>query len=496
MGVLIPRLVIAGLSGDSGKTIASLSLVTALRQRGLAIATFKKGPDFIDPAWLAQASGGVCRNLDTYMVDPTDVLSTFVSHASDADIAVVEGNRGLYDGGDVAGTHSTAQLAKLLDAPVLLVVNATKVTRTVAALVKGCQVMDPAVRIAGVILNKVGGSRHREVISKSIEAYCDLPVVGVIPKLGEDASLIPGRHLGLVPPAEFVAKAEYESKLAEIAREYLDVDRIMEIARDTDSMEPIASSTDVLSKAHVRIGYFSDTAFTFYYPENLERLKENGAELVPISSLDESGLPEIDGLYIGGGFPETHAARLAQNRALMDDVKRAADSEMPIFAECGGLIYLARSLAWRNNRYRMAGVFPIDLEMSKKPIGHGYSELVCDRSNPFFDTGATVRGHEFHYSGPSESSNRGETCLHVKRGAGVGGHRDGLVIRSTVALYTHIHADGVRSWAEKFVTAAHGYRENRARSDRTDESEREHSQERQKPRMLNSTRDERHPANH
>lgn len=494
MGVLIPRLVIAGLSGDSGKTIASLSLVTALRQRGLAIAAFKKGPDFIDPAWLAQASGGVCRNLDTFMVDPSDVLATFVSHAPDSDIAVIEGNRGLYDGSDVAGTHSTAQLAKLIKAPVVLVVNATKVTRTVAALVKGCQVFDPEVRIAGVILNKVGGARHREIISKAIETYCDVPVVGAIPKLGEDASLIPGRHLGLVPPAEFGARAEYEGKLVEIAREYLDIDKIVEIAKDCEPLEPTEAPAGIRSKKDVRIGYFSDTAFTFYYPENLERLEESGAELVPVSSLEESGLPEIDGLYIGGGFPETHASRLAQNSALMEDVKRVAEAGMPIFAECGGLIYLSRSLTWHGNRYRMAGVFPIDLEMSKRPAGHGYSELVCDEANPFFEVGATVRGHEFHYSRSAEPGPDSETCLQVKKGVGVGGHRDGLLYRSTLASYTHIHADGVKSWADRFVHAARGYRENRAQSEQTDDSEREQSRWRRVERQANSTGDERHPA--
>ena len=494
MGVLIPRLVIAGLSGDSGKTIASLSLVTALRQRGLAIAAFKKGPDFIDPAWLAQASGGVCRNLDTFMVDPSDVFATFVSHAPDSDVAVVEGNRGLYDGSDVSGTHSTAQLAKLIKAPVVLVVNATKVTRTVAALVKGCQVFDPEVRIAGVILNKVSGTRHREIISKAIETYCNLPVVGAIPKLGEDASLIPGRHLGLVPPAEFGAREEYESKLIEIARDYLDIDKILEIAKDTEPLEPVEAPAGIKAGKDVRIGYFSDTAFTFYYPENLERLEESGAELVPVSSLEESDLPEIDGLYIGGGFPETHAARLAQNSALMDDVKRVADAGMPIFAECGGLIYLSRTLTWRGNRHRMAGVFPIDLDMTKRPSGHGYSELVCDKTNPFFDLGAVVRGHEFHYSKPAESGSDCETCFQVKKGVGVGGERDGLLYRSTLASYTHIHADGVRSWADKFVHAARGYRENRMQSDQADDSEREHSRRRQTLKKTNSIRDERHPA--
>ena len=198
MNVKTPRLIIAGLSGDSGKTIVSLSLLAILRRKGLNIVPFKKGPDYIDPAWLSTLAGKPCRNLDTFLVDPDDVLRSFINHSSSADIAVIEGNRGLFDGKDLTGTHSTAGLAKLLQAPLFLVVNATKATRTVAALVHGCQTFDPDLKIAGVILNKVAGPRHEKTIRDAVETYCHLPVLGSIPKLGEDASLLPGRHLGLM----------------------------------------------------------------------------------------------------------------------------------------------------------------------------------------------------------------------------------------------------------------------------------------------------------
>ena len=453
----IPRLIIAGLSGDSGKTIASLSLTAALRRSGLAIAAFKKGPDYIDAAWLTRASGSVCRNLDTYMVGDDIVYRTFVTHAAKSDLAIIEGNRGLFDGHDVGGTHSTAQLARLLRSPVILVVDATKATRTVAALVKGCQAFDNNVNIAGVILNRVAGPRHQQIVSESIMTYCNLPVVGSVPKLREGDAVIPGRHLGLVPPTEHAAGSAYEALLLKIADEYLDVDRLQDIARSADELEVPALPEADRRDPVVNIGYFSDTAFTFYYPENLEALEKAGAELLPISSLDTASLPSVDGLYIGGGFPETHADRLVGNRSLMNSVKEAAERGMPIYAECGGLIYLCRSLTWQAENYSMAGVFPVDLVMSMKPAGHGYCEMIADRANPFFGVNESIRGHEFHYSGPAGSLPDADTCLQVNHGVGMGKRRDGLLFKSTMASYMHIHADGVPQWAPNFVKAARAF---------------------------------------
>jgi cobyrinic acid a,c-diamide synthase len=260
-----------------------------------------------------------------------------------------------------------------------------------------------------------------------------------------------------VPPTEHADGSAYEALLLKIADEYLDIDRIQDIARSADELEiptpPETSRRDPV----VKIGYFSDTAFTFYYPENLEALENAGAELVPISSLETESLPRVDGLYIGGGFPETHADRLAGNRSLMDSVKEAAERGMPIYAECGGLIYLCRSLTWQAENYSMANVFPVDLVMSVKPAGHGYCEMVADRANPFFEEGESVRGHEFHYSGPAGNLTDTQTCLQVNTGAGVGERRDGLLYKSTMASYMHIHADGVPRWAPNFVEAARAF---------------------------------------
>ncbi|MEW5923624.1 MAG: cobyrinate a,c-diamide synthase [Candidatus Zixiibacteriota bacterium] len=461
MSVKIPRLVIAGLSGDSGKTVVSLSLISGLLRKGLSVSAFKKGPDYIDSAWLGKTAGTVCRNLDTYMVDPDDILKTFSRSALRTDISIIEGNRGIFDGKDLIGTHSTSGLAKLLQAPIVLVINVSKVTRTVAAIVNGCVSFDPDVRIAGVILNKVAGKRHQKIITDSIEKYCQVPVLGAIPKLGDDASLIPGRHLGLITPAEFDAEKNFSKLTEEISEKYLDIERLLKIARAASPLDGLVETDEKKEATVVKIGYFKDSVFTFYYPENLEALERNGAELVPVSSVDDECLPELDGLYIGGGFPEIQAERLVGNQSMMQSVKDASENNMPVYAECGGLIYLSHSLSWNDKSYPMAGVFPIDLKMNIKPSGHGYSEVTVDRDNPFFGAGTTIRGHEFHYSSLGTSSSEMQTCMAVNSGMGIGGGRDGMIYKNTLASYIHIHADGAKGWAPSFIRAALEYKNNR-----------------------------------
>ena len=454
MRVSIPRLVIAGLSGDSGKTLVSLSLLAALRRKGTVLSVFKKGPDYIDAAWLTRTAGSTCRNLDTYLVDTEGVCRTFTRYAADSELAVIEGNRGLFDGRDAGGTHSTAELARLLQAPVVLVVNCTKATRTVAAIVNGCRSFDPQLNLAGVILNQIAGERHGCVISDAIERYCRLPVLGLVPRLRDEAALIPGRHLGLVPPAEHNIDASFHERLAAIAAANLDLDRIMLIAAEAPPLEmPDVEPVDTIAPS-VRIGYFDDPVFTFYYPENLEALQAHGAELVPINSLTARELPEVDALYIGGGFPETHAAQLAGNRALLEAVRRQAENGLPVYAECGGLIFLSRRLIVGENVYPMAGLFPGDLVLSSRPVGHGYTELHVDQPNPFFATGTTFRGHEFHYTSVRTGSKNTTTCLKVKTGVGLGQGRDGLVYKQVLAAYTHLHAAGVPTWGAALTARA------------------------------------------
>lgn len=449
----LSSLLIAGTGGDSGKTLTTLSIISALRQKNLAVAAFKKGPDYIDAAWLSWAAGCSARNLDTYLFDSSQVRKSFFVNSFRSDFAIIEGNRGLYDGMDSAGSHSSAELAKLLNIPVVLLVDASKVTRTTAAIVLGCIMFDPQVIIAGVIFNRTAGSRHESVLEASLKSVSELPILGFIPKLKDD--FLPGRHLGLVTPAEHLDKEKLQSILAGIAEKYLDMEELRVVAGYITPPGELFLQPEVeQSDSIVRIAVFSDSAFTFYYPENLEALKNAGAEIISVSSLDDKHLPECDGLYIGGGFPETHLLKLSQNRSLMLSVRLAADNGMPIYAECGGLIYLCQSLLYEDSEYPLAGIFPLKLKMEKKPQGHGYCELEVDSPNPFFSEGIKIRGHEFHYTRILDNPETVETCFRMNRGIGCGGNVDGLIYKNCLAAYTHIHALGNPQWASNFVEAA------------------------------------------
>jgi cobyrinic acid a,c-diamide synthase len=459
-----PRIVIAGMGGDSGKTLLSLGLLSSWRRDGLRIASFKKGPDYIDAAWLSRLSGTVCRNLDTFLMGETEVQSSFLTHSRDVDVALVEGNRGLFDGIDARGRHSSAELAKLIDAPVLLVLGVRKVTRTVAASLLGCRTLDPDLPIAGVVLNRVAGARHEKVVRESVESICGIQVIGALPVLSE-GGLLPDRHLGLVTPAENDRVSEMEERLAGIIAQYVDCAAVLEMARAAPLVDLSAAAGRVGAAGQSRagegvcIGYFSDSAFTFYYPENLEALTALGARLVPISSLQPGQLPaDIHALYIGGGFPETHASRIAGNGELLESVAQAVDQGLPVYAECGGLIYLAETLKWQGREYRMAGVLPVTVELDERPAGHGYCRVAVDGENPFFPVGMELTGHEFHYSRVVEQGGDAGTVFRIVRGTGARQGRGGLVRKNVLATYLHLHARGTPAWARGVVRAAQRFR--------------------------------------
>ena len=468
-----PRLVIAGLSGDAGKTLVSLGVTLALRARGLDVRGFKKGPDYIDAAWLSWASGRPARNLDSWIAGFDRVAASFLRHAAADGVNLVEGNRGVFDGVDAEGTHSTAALARTLDAPVILVVDARKTTTTAAACVLGAQSFDPSLRVRAVILNRVSGGRHEAVAREAIERRCGIRVLGAIPRLEGD-SILPGRHLGLVTPEEHEDACRARQALLSLARQHLDLDGLLSIAAEGGKQlgageASTCGGSEEGPSARPTIGYLRDSAFSFYYPDNLEALEAAGASLLPISSLRGGPLPPgLDALYIGGGFPETHAAALSANRTLLDSVGCAARDGLPIYAECGGLMLLASALTWRGERYRMAGVLPIDVEVCDRPAGHGYTALVVDRDNPFFAVGTALKGHEFHYSRVAPSGDAGDhpaTACAVTRGVGCGRGRDALLHGNVWASYTHLHALGSPEWATGIVQAAHRHAGDSRRTD-------------------------------
>ncbi len=453
----MPRLLIAGMSGGSGKTLISLALLLALRRAGFQVRAFKKGPDYIDAAWLGWAASYPARNLDTYLMGRDIVRASFVntgfSRNAIADgINLIEGNRGLFDGFDAAGTHSSAALSHCLAAPVLLVVNATKVTRTAAAFVAGCRALDPELPLRGVILNNVSGQRHELILREAIELSCAIPVVGAVRKAAVNP--LPERHLGLVPPQERAGTAQIQEDLLKLA-EGFDLDAIVSIARGAPLFETGPTEISIAAAKDVKVGYLRDSAFSFYYPENLEQLELEGAELIPISALQSSALPQaLSALYIGGGFPEKHAESLSSNRSFLESVRQAAFGGLPIYAECGGLILLAKTLSWGGRTYPMAGVFPFDVEGFDAPQGHGYSELLVDSVNPFFPAGLVLRGHEFHYSRISPGNEPVPTACAVLRGVGCFEKRDFVVTSNVMAGYTHLHALATPAWAKGFLDAA------------------------------------------
>jgi cobyrinic acid a,c-diamide synthase len=505
-----PRLILAGLSGGAGKTIISLGLSRALTDHGLRIQPFKKGPDYIDAAWLGLAARRETSNLDPFMMPGDSLVRLFLRESASADMALIEGNRGLFDGKDTSGSCSTAELARLLQTPVVLIVNCTKMTRTVAALVLGCRTFEPNLRIAGVILNRTAGSRHRTILRQCIEQYTDVPVVGILPKIKPDP--IPERHMGLVSDQECTEAEATLVNLAIIARDCLEIDAIRKIAtsasdvslsdpaqgrqdccftavlcsKDGTKSPPAAQHDNITTQsapeasrhgdAHlpsttkdtVRIGVVRDAALWFYYRENLEELRRNGAELVELSLLTPTPWPEIHGLYLGGGFPETQAEQLARNETTRNVVYRLAGKGLPIYAECGGFMYLGQSLICRETVYPMAGVFPVQTMLCAKPQGHGYTVAKVVHPNPFHAVGLEFTGHEFHYSKcvtplPPEMS----FALEMQRGSGIDQNRDGLVFRNTFACYTHLHTLGVPTWAVNFVAAARRYQKNGPENDQT-----------------------------
>ena len=457
-------LVIGALRGGSGKTIVSIGLIAALSARNRHVAPFKKGPDYIDAGWLSLAAGRPCYNLDTFLITGEQIRQTFLTHTHGGDLAVIEGNRGIYDCIDTRGETSTAELAKLLGLPILLIIDGTKTTRTMAAVVTGCSLFDPAVRIRGVILNRIAGARHEGILRRSIEEHCGIPVVGAIPKLRKQS--FPERHMGLVPTPEHEwARASIDAA-AQVARDYIDLEAIIRMADESEPKFMASDQADYNNEdsGHLppdapAIAVIRDSAFQFYYPENLEALTSAGARLVYISPLATDEIPEIDGMYIGGGFPETHAEELDRNQAFRDRLKALAEGGLPVYAECGGLMYLGEKLVLDEKTYDMVGILPLTFGFSKRPQGHGYTILEVTGNNPYFRPGTTLKGHEFHYSRVVDFKGRKDDLAYTMvRGTGLVEGQDGLCYKNVLATYTHLHASGTPEWAPALVANAKAYR--------------------------------------
>jgi len=381
-----------------------------------------------------------------------EIWDSFTHACEKADIAIVEGAMGLYDGPEAAGRGSTAHLARMLGLPILLVVNCTRMTGSIAAMVSGYQHFRPGINIAGVILNNVSGKRHELKLKAAVEGHCGIPVVGIMPKKA-DLNL-PQRHLGHIPFKENTEADSIISRICDYLEPHLDLDMILNIAEFSES----AVSHPNQSSRHntkpqtggPRIGVIMDRVFSFYYPENIEALRQAGCEPVIIDSLNDQ-LPQIDGLIIGGGFPEFFLSELQANRTLRNQLASAIELGLPVYAECAGLMYLCRAITWEGKRHEMIGAIPAEVELSQKPQGHGYVEAEVVENNPLFPIGLHLKGHEFHHSRLRMDFDKAIFAYRLRRGRGIIDGMDGLIHKNVFASYTHLHALSTPQWAHAFT---------------------------------------------
>jgi len=474
----IPRVYISAAHKSSGKTTLSIGLCAAFSRQGLKVRAFKKGPDYIDPLWLAQASGGrACHNLDFNTMSDSEITRTLCHYGNDADISIIEGNKGLYDGVALDGSDSNAAVAKLIKSPVILVIDTRGVTRGVAPLLMGYQQFDSDINIAGVIYNLSSGGRHESKLRAVTEEYTDIPVLGVVKK--NHLLEVDERHLGLKPSNEGQGAAEKVAHIADIVADSVDLSRLFEIAKQAPELadeKPIcqdkgASQSQSLSSskpAKIRLGICEDSAFGFYYAGDKLALQEAGAELVKIDTLNDKALPDnLDGLFIGGGFPETQMQALSANTSMRESIYNAIEAGLPSYAECGGLMYLSQSIQWNGLNAPMVGIIPADAVMHKRPQGRGYVKLeeTLDMpwpNNPTEKAENTdkagnniINAHEFHYSALQDAEkaleSKGKFAYKVHRGVGINNQYDGWVYKNLLANYSHMRDTERFHWAKRFV---------------------------------------------
>ncbi len=440
----------------------TLGILSALIRRGLTVAPFKVGPDYIDPGHHTRITGRFSRNLDGWMLPENFNRDNFLKNARGADVAVVEGVMGLFDGYDgKTEAGSTAQMAKWLNLPVILVVDARSMARSAAALVQGFERFDRDLDFAGVIFNRVSSAQHLAFLKEALAGNVAMPCLGGIPRNASVA--IPERHLGLVTREEYAASPDTVDALADLIDHHVSMDDLLDRLPEKSFPTGIASDSEKKADPKARIGVAMDKAFCFYYRENLELLENAGAELVFFSPMEDESLPaNIDGLYFGGGYPEVHAEALSEKKALMSAIREKSGSGMPIYGECGGFMYLCRDIEDLNGeRFDMTGCFPFSVRMLSRLKALGYREVTFDRDLPLGPGGMSLRGHEFHYSELVEDQRALKTVYRVTDRGGREKAREGYLTDRTLGSYFHLHFASCLQSAESFVAACRAYRRER-----------------------------------
>ncbi len=450
----IPRIYLSAIRKNSGKTTISIAINRILTDKGIIVQPFKKGPDFIDPMWHSQASAGQCYNLDFFMMDRQNLLNYFVSKIKGKQMALIEGNHGLFDDTNILGGTDNAAMAKLTKSPVILIIDVKEMGRTVVPAIMGIKNFDKEIEIAGIILNRLQSKRHQYRLEKAIEYYTGIPVVGLIPEDGSIA--ITQRHLGLSATLNSEKRENIIRNISSFISKHIDIDAIIRIAESAvnakiDIPEEHTSKEKLLD---LNIGIAYDEAFNFYYKDNLDEIERLGAKIVKFSPLHDTNLPNVDAIYLGGGFPELFAEKLQNNVSIRMQLRKKIEEGLFVYAECGGLLYLTEDITYKNKTCDMVGIFKTHTYFTKKPKGHGYVSLKPKNryKNCWYGQALEIRGHEFHH-GYFDEFNGMRSVFNVERGYGIDSKHDGIIYKNVLANFTHVHVSGsplfFKSWLER-----------------------------------------------
>ena len=442
---MVNSLLISSTKKSSGKTIVSIGLSGLLNDIGYNVRTFKKGPDFIDPSWLSLASNRDCYNLDFNTMSSSEITKLFLDKSENMDISIIEGTKGLYDGISTDGSDSNAQLASLLNSDVLIVIDCEGMTRGIAPLLEGYKSFGKELKLNKVVLNNVSTSRHESKLIASVSRYTDFNILGVVPKIN---NFISERHLGLIPTFQHPQKKRVLSSLISIIKNNTDYKKLL--PAKSKKSHKINKSILKNKTNSLLIGVASDEAFGFYYPDDLEKIERHGCRIKKIDLIRDAELPLVDGLFIGGGFPEVQAHKLEKNTSMKRSIRNAINKGLPVYAECGGLMYLAKSIKFKNTRSKMCNIFDIDVEMNDKPIGRGYTVLEAN-NHPWAVNKKNIHAHEFHYSSVINNSKKYKYAYNIKRGYGINGKKDGLIYKNTIASFSHLRSTNKFNWAKYFI---------------------------------------------
>jgi len=444
---------------SSGKTTLTIGLTGIASNLNQNVAVFKKGPDYIDPLWLKQASKNFCYNLDFFTMSDREILKLFKEKTVNANVSLTEGNKGLFDGLSISGKDSNAQLAKLLNLSVILIIDCIGTTRGIAPLLQGYKNFDKKIKYFGVVLNNIANDRHENKIINSIKEYTDFEIIGSIHK-NKELNIIE-RHLGLEPTFQNNKSIEIINKITKIIKNSVDIKKIFKPNPKKKLRGSISKVyTNKKKFRSIRIGVALDNAFGFYYPDDIEKIRNYGVSIKFFNTLTDKKLPNVDGLFIGGGFPETVANKISRNRLLMKEIYNFIEDGKPVYAECGGLMYLCKNITYNKASYPMVGIIDAKINMFSKPVGRGYVVLNCSDKHPWPISKNNINAHEFHYSDIKFFKKKYKYAYNVKRGHGVNGKSDGILYKNLVATYSHMRDTRQSLWIENFLSFIDKYKRN------------------------------------